>query len=126
MSYRLDEGMGYCIYYIGVEDDGCHSLLDYNTIDESSVVLEYIARSLNCIVLKKVMVQNEVMLNVNGNGAGNRKNGNKSESESRSSTCTNSTGTRRSDKDHVDVVSVINNKSTCNKNVVKIDVEPLF
>ena len=60
MSYRLDEGMGYCIYYIGVEDDGCHSLLDYNTVQESSTILEYIARSLNCLVMKKVMIQNEV------------------------------------------------------------------
>ncbi len=60
MSYRLDEGMGYCIYYIGVEDDGCHSLLDYNTVRESSFILEHIARSLNCIVMKKVMIQNEV------------------------------------------------------------------
>jgi elongation factor 1-alpha len=60
MSYRLDEGMGYCIYYIGVEDDGCHSLLDYDTMHESSFILEYIARSLNCVVLKKVMIQNEV------------------------------------------------------------------
>ena len=70
MSYRLDEGMGYCTYYIGVEDDGCHSLLDYNTIQQSSNILEYIARSLNCVVIKKVMIQNEVRRRRKGDDSG--------------------------------------------------------
>ena len=60
MSYRLDEGHGECVYYIGVEDDGCHSLLDYTSISHSSMVLECIARSLNAIVTKKVMIQGEI------------------------------------------------------------------
>jgi len=47
MSYRLDEGNGRCTYHIGVEDDGCHSLLDYPSISESAWILESIARSLN-------------------------------------------------------------------------------
>ena len=68
MSYRLDEGHGYCIYRIGVEDDGCHSLLDYNTIQESSIILEYIARSLNCVVIKKVIIQKELELLSGDNG----------------------------------------------------------
>jgi GTPase len=32
MSYRLDQGHGVCIYRLGVEDDGCHSLMDHPTI----------------------------------------------------------------------------------------------
>jgi elongation factor 1-alpha len=60
MSYRLDEGHGECIYYIGVEDDGCHSLLDYTSISHSAMVLECIARSLNVIITKKVMIQGEI------------------------------------------------------------------
>jgi small GTP-binding protein len=60
MSYRLDEGHGECIYHIGVEDDGCHSLLDYPSISHSSMVLECIARSLNVIITKKVMIQGEI------------------------------------------------------------------
>jgi len=60
MSYRLDEGGGTCIYYLGVEDDGCHSLLPYSSIAESARILECIARSLNSIVVKRSMVQNEI------------------------------------------------------------------
>lgn len=61
MSYRLDEGHGCCHYRIGVEDDGCHSLLDYSSVAESARVLECIARSLNAIVLERQMIQNEVV-----------------------------------------------------------------
>jgi len=60
MSYRLDEGMGRCTYLIGVEDDGCHSLLDYSSVSESARMLECIARSLNSIVLTRKMIQNEI------------------------------------------------------------------
>lgn len=60
MSYRLDEGKGRCTYHIGVEDDGCHSLLDYPAISESAWVLEGIARSLNSVVLTRRMIQNEI------------------------------------------------------------------
>ena len=62
MSYRLDEGHGACLYRIGVEDDGCHSLLDYCSIAESARLLECIARSLNAVVLERKMIQNEVRL----------------------------------------------------------------
>jgi GTPase len=60
MSYRLDEGHGTCVYRIGVEDDGCHSMLDYPSMAESARVLEGIARSLNAIVTERVMIQNEI------------------------------------------------------------------
>ena len=60
MSYRLDQGGGLCLYQIGVEDDGCHSLLDYANINESARVLECIARSLNAVVLERKMIQNEI------------------------------------------------------------------
>ena len=67
MSYRLDEGNGTCVYEIGVEDDGCHSLLDYSSVAESARILECIARSLNSVVMERVMIQNEVVDDVDGN-----------------------------------------------------------
>jgi len=60
MSYRLDQGNGRCVYQIGVEDNGCHSLLSYPQIAASARVLEGIARSLNAIVVQRTMIQNEV------------------------------------------------------------------
>ena len=66
MSYRLDEGMGRCTYQIGVEDDGCHSLLDYASVAESARILECIARSLNAVVLERLMIQGEVVQGTNG------------------------------------------------------------
>eukprot|EP00573_Skeletonema_grethae_P008195 CAMPEP_0201709240 /NCGR_PEP_ID=MMETSP0578-20130828/57993_1 /ASSEMBLY_ACC=CAM_ASM_000663 /TAXON_ID=267565 /ORGANISM="Skeletonema grethea, Strain CCMP 1804" /LENGTH=708 /DNA_ID=CAMNT_0048198197 /DNA_START=63 /DNA_END=2189 /DNA_ORIENTATION=- len=66
MSYRLDEGHGRCTYHIGVEDDGCHSVLDYSAVSESAWVLESIARSLNAVVLERKMIQNEVELGDDG------------------------------------------------------------
>jgi len=62
MSYRLDEGKGRCTYHVGVEDDGCHSLLDYPSISESAWILESIARSLNSVVLERKMIQNEIVV----------------------------------------------------------------
>lgn len=67
MSFRLDEGNGYCMYRIGVEDDGCHSLLDYEECAETAKVLEYIARSLNAVVLERIMIQNEIVNDKEGN-----------------------------------------------------------
>ena len=67
MSYRLDEGNGSCTYHIGVEDDGCHSLLDYAAVAESARILECIARSLNSIVVERKMIQNEIMDDASGN-----------------------------------------------------------
>ena len=61
MSYRLDEGYGACMYQIGVEDDGCHSLLDYPVVAESAKIIECIARSLNAVVIERTMIQNEVV-----------------------------------------------------------------
>jgi hypothetical protein len=61
MSYRLDEGNGACTYFLGVEDDGCHSLLKYAPVSESARILECIARSLNAIVIERTMVQGEVI-----------------------------------------------------------------
>eukprot|EP00957_Ditylum_brightwellii_P056629 4292459-Ditylum_brightwellii.AAC.1 len=66
MVYRLDEGKGRCIYFIGVEDDGCHSMLDYATISESARILECIARSLNAVVLERKMIQNEIIMGEDG------------------------------------------------------------
>jgi len=60
MSYRLDEGNGICVYKIGVEDDGCHSLIDYSACAETAKVLEYLARSLNAVVVERKMIQDEV------------------------------------------------------------------
>ena len=67
MSYRLDEGHGCCRYRVGVEDDGCHSLLDYSSVAESARVLECIARSLNAVVLNRTMIQGEVAMDDAGN-----------------------------------------------------------
>jgi GTPase len=39
-SYCLDKGTGSCSYQVGVEDGGCHSLLDYSSIANSACVLE--------------------------------------------------------------------------------------
>ncbi|CAB9505840.1 GTP-binding protein 1 (Fragment) [Seminavis robusta] len=66
MSYRLDEGNGSCVYQIGVEDDGCHSLMDYEAVAESARILECIARSLNAVVLERRMIQNEVVKDSEG------------------------------------------------------------
>jgi hypothetical protein len=60
MSYRLDEGQGRCVYRVGVEDDGCHSLLSYKEVAESCRILEFIARSLNAVVVDRKMIQNEI------------------------------------------------------------------
>lgn len=67
MSYRLDEGKGRCTYHIGVEDDGCHSLLDYSAVSESAWVLESIARSLNAVILERKMIQKEINNDEDGN-----------------------------------------------------------
>lgn len=67
MSYRLDEGNGTCLYRVGVEDDGCHSLLDYQTVAESARILECIARSLNAVVSERTMIQNEIVDDEEGN-----------------------------------------------------------
>lgn len=61
MSYRLDEGNGTCVYRLGVEDDGCHSLMDYANVAESARILECIARSLNAVVTERKIIQNEIV-----------------------------------------------------------------
>ena len=66
MSYRLDEGRGCCIYRVGVEDDGCHSLLDYDACDETVRLLECLGRNLNSVVLERKMIQQEVTRNAQG------------------------------------------------------------
>eukprot|EP00545_Synedropsis_sp_CCMP1620_P006958 CAMPEP_0119013450 /NCGR_PEP_ID=MMETSP1176-20130426/8455_1 /TAXON_ID=265551 /ORGANISM="Synedropsis recta cf, Strain CCMP1620" /LENGTH=694 /DNA_ID=CAMNT_0006966541 /DNA_START=84 /DNA_END=2168 /DNA_ORIENTATION=- len=66
MSFRLDEGNGSCSYRLGVEDGGCHSLLDYSAIAESARVLEGIARSLNAVVLERKMIQGEIIASDDG------------------------------------------------------------
>jgi len=48
------------MYRIGVEDDGCHSLLDYDTCAQTATVLEFIARSLNAVVIERKMIQKEI------------------------------------------------------------------
>lgn len=67
MSFRMDEGNGGCMYRIGVEDDGCHSLLDYEMCAETARVLECIARSLNAVVVERKMIQEEIVLDEQGN-----------------------------------------------------------
>jgi len=67
MSYRLDEGHGFCTYRIGVEDDGCHSLLSYDEIAHSARLIEGIGRSLNAVVLERKIIQNEVVNDDKGN-----------------------------------------------------------
>lgn len=66
MSYRLDEGNGSCVYRIGIEDDGCHSLIDYHACAETAKVLEYLARSLNAVVVERKMIQNELVNTAKG------------------------------------------------------------
>merc|ERR1712060_667312 len=60
MAYRMDEGNGICHYRIGVEDNGCHSLLNLEEMIESIRFLEYIARSLNSVVVERTFIQNEI------------------------------------------------------------------
>jgi GTPase len=67
LSYRMDQGNGTCEYRLGVEDDGCHSLLDYPTIVESARILECISRTLNAVVVERRMIQNEVINDQDGN-----------------------------------------------------------
>jgi elongation factor 1-alpha len=66
MSYRIDQGHGCCVYRIGVEDGGCHSLLDYSSVAESAKVLEFIARTLNAVVTSRKMIQGEITLDEKG------------------------------------------------------------
>jgi GTPase len=66
MSFRLDQGRGTCLYRVGVEDDGCHSLLDYATVAQSCCVLEYLARSLNAVVTERVLIVDEVVAQNDG------------------------------------------------------------
>jgi hypothetical protein len=66
MSYRLDQGEGNCLYRLGVEDNGCHSLLDYESVAESARILECIARSLNAVVVERRMIQNEIVVTEDG------------------------------------------------------------
>ena len=54
------------MYRIGVEDNGCHSLMDYDECAETAKVLEYLARSLNAVVLERKMIQNEVVRDEDG------------------------------------------------------------
>jgi hypothetical protein len=62
LSFRLDEGHGTCMYRLGVEDNGCHSLLDYDDVRSSACVLECLARSLNAVVMEIKWFQNEIAL----------------------------------------------------------------
>mmetsp|Transcript_13871 Transcript_13871/g.16848 ORF Transcript_13871/g.16848 Transcript_13871/m.16848 type:complete len:729 (+) Transcript_13871:221-2407(+) len=109
MSYRLDEGHGSCIYYIGVEDDGCHSLLDYTSVSESARVLECIARSLNSIVCSKVMIQNEVILI--GDCDNETKEG---------------TGGNTSDANNGETADAHIYKNNVESGIVRLEEEPLF
>jgi hypothetical protein len=59
MNYRMDEGKGVATYEVGIEDDGTHSMLDYEAVQQSVTILEALARSLNAIVVDKVYYQNE-------------------------------------------------------------------
>jgi hypothetical protein len=61
MSQRLVAGDGVCTYQVGVDEYGCHSLHDYRTMSESAWVLERIAGGLNCIVVSRHMIQNEIL-----------------------------------------------------------------
>lgn len=51
--------MGRCHYFVGVDDDGRHSLLNYCTVAQSAMIIECIARSLNAVVVERVMIQGE-------------------------------------------------------------------
>jgi len=44
---------------IGVEDDGCHSMLDYTSVSESARMLECIACTLNAIVVSRKIIENK-------------------------------------------------------------------
>eukprot|EP00550_Attheya_septentrionalis_P001104 CAMPEP_0198281140 /NCGR_PEP_ID=MMETSP1449-20131203/1118_1 /TAXON_ID=420275 /ORGANISM="Attheya septentrionalis, Strain CCMP2084" /LENGTH=694 /DNA_ID=CAMNT_0043976777 /DNA_START=67 /DNA_END=2151 /DNA_ORIENTATION=+ len=62
MSFRLDQGNGVCVYQVGVEDNGCHSLLDYTSVAESARILECIGRTLNAVLLERRMIYNELII----------------------------------------------------------------
>lgn len=66
MSYRLDEGKGVCTYCIGVEDDGCHSLLDYEACKSTAHLLELLGRSLNAVVRERRFFQGEIERDTEG------------------------------------------------------------
>ena len=61
MSQRLVAGDGVCTFQVGVDEYGCHSLHDYRAMSESAWVLEGIAGGLNCIVVSRHMIQNEIL-----------------------------------------------------------------
>lgn len=64
MVYRMDEARdGTAIYQVGVEDDGCHSLLDYPAVNRSCLILEHLARThLNAVVVDRTFYQDEILL----------------------------------------------------------------
>mmetsp|Transcript_50079 Transcript_50079/g.98003 ORF Transcript_50079/g.98003 Transcript_50079/m.98003 type:complete len:615 (-) Transcript_50079:205-2049(-) len=57
MSYRLDEGDGECIYEVGVEDDGSHSMLVLENVLASVDCIEAFAGTLNAVLVSKKFVQ---------------------------------------------------------------------
>lgn len=62
MSYNLDEGMGICMYHVGVKDNSCHSLMEYESVTESMRILECIAWSMNAVVMQWTMFQKEIVI----------------------------------------------------------------
>ena len=52
MKYRVYEGLGEALYYIGVEDDGTITGLNEDEYNESIKNLELIAEKINCKVIK--------------------------------------------------------------------------
>ena len=52
MKYRIDEGLGEALYFIGVEDDGTLLGLNENEYRESIYNLELIANKINCTIIK--------------------------------------------------------------------------
>lgn len=52
MKYRVYEGLGEALYYIGVEDDGSISELNEDEYNKSIKNLELIANKINCQVIK--------------------------------------------------------------------------
>lgn len=54
MKYRLSEGQGEAVYYLGVEDDGTPVGLSPRPLEETLDTLERMINALNCCIISKV------------------------------------------------------------------------
>tara|TARA_Y100000356_G_C11131130_1_gene220120 strand:- start:304 stop:639 length:336 start_codon:yes stop_codon:yes gene_type:complete len=59
LLYRINEGCGYCIYFLGVKDNGEISNITMDEINESEKNLLQLISSLNLTLINKVNITSE-------------------------------------------------------------------